>query len=137
MTASPEAPRKKTNDEIRLLIQAEGNLLMWVRTCLSLMGFGFVIARFGLFLRELAQAGHINIKRDSSLALFTSITGTGFIVLGFVALALALASHRRFLQSIQRGEPDLPIGWSLGMILSLVLVAIGMVLAGYLTVAEF
>jgi putative membrane protein len=33
---------------------AERTLLAWVRTGLALMGFGFVVSRFGLFLRELA-----------------------------------------------------------------------------------
>ena len=38
----------------RVVFAAERTLLAWIRTGLSLMGFGFVVARFGLFLRELA-----------------------------------------------------------------------------------
>ena len=38
----------------RVYFAAERTLLAWVRTGLALMGFGFVVARFGLFLRELA-----------------------------------------------------------------------------------
>ena len=40
----------------RVVLAAERTLLAWVRTGLALMGFGFVVARFGLFLRELAEA---------------------------------------------------------------------------------
>ncbi|HLX94690.1 MAG TPA: DUF202 domain-containing protein, partial [Verrucomicrobiae bacterium] len=32
---------------------AERTFLAWIRTGIALMGFGFVIARFGLFLQEL------------------------------------------------------------------------------------
>ena len=31
-------------------LAAERTLLAWIRTGLALMGFGFVVARFGLFL---------------------------------------------------------------------------------------
>jgi len=34
-------------------LAAERTFLAWVRTALTLMAFGFVVARFGLFLREL------------------------------------------------------------------------------------
>ncbi len=42
---------------------AERTFLAWIRTGLALMGFGFVVAKFGLFLREFSQrqpqvAGH-------------------------------------------------------------------------------
>jgi putative membrane protein len=32
-------------------LAAERTLLAWIRTGLALMGFGFVVARFGLFLQ--------------------------------------------------------------------------------------
>ena len=33
-------------------LAAERTLLAWIRTGLALMGFGFVVARFGIFLQE-------------------------------------------------------------------------------------
>ncbi|HET6326866.1 MAG TPA: DUF202 domain-containing protein [Planctomycetaceae bacterium] len=42
-------------DDPRVYFAAERTLLAWVRTGLAMMGFGFVVARFGLFLRELAS----------------------------------------------------------------------------------
>jgi putative membrane protein len=34
----------------RVFFAAERTLLAWIRTGLTIMGFGFVVARFGLFL---------------------------------------------------------------------------------------
>ena len=34
-------------------LAAERTLLAWIRTGLALMGFGFVVARFGLFLQQI------------------------------------------------------------------------------------
>ena len=50
-----------SNDEYRMFLQLETSLLVWLRTSLGLMGFGFVIARFGLFLREIAQSNQLDV----------------------------------------------------------------------------
>jgi uncharacterized membrane protein YidH (DUF202 family) len=39
-------------------LAVERTLLAWIRTGLALMGFGFVVARFGLFLQEFQVAQH-------------------------------------------------------------------------------
>src|SRR5579864_54635 len=39
-------------------LAAERTLLAWIRTGLALMGFGFVVARFGLFLQQLQLLQH-------------------------------------------------------------------------------
>ena len=38
-------------------LAAERTLLAWIRTGLALMGFGFVVARFGLFLQQIQTSG--------------------------------------------------------------------------------
>lgn len=137
MSSSKEPGHKKTPDEIRLRLQAENSLLAWIGTCLGLMGFGFVIARFGLFLRELAEVSHVQLKRNASLALFSQISGIFLILLAVVVLANAHFLYRRLIRSIDKGDPDLPSGWTLSMLLSLVLTGLGVVLATYLAMAEF
>ncbi len=39
----------------RVALAAERTLLAWTRTSLAMMGFGFVVVKSGLFLRETAQ----------------------------------------------------------------------------------
>jgi len=53
MNAPPESGQKAG---LRDYLAAQRTLLAWIRTRLALMGVGFVVARFGLFLQELQIA---------------------------------------------------------------------------------
>jgi putative membrane protein len=93
------------------------------------MGFGFVVARFSLFLREMAALGHVELPHHPG---FSAAIGTVLIVAGVIVVLLALWEHRRFLERLRRGEPEPDTSWSLGMTLCVFLAALGMALAGYL-----
>jgi uncharacterized membrane protein YidH (DUF202 family) len=62
-----------------VIFAAERTLLAWVRTGLALMGFGFVVPRFGLFLRELAALPNVPPRPHSGFSLWV---GTTLVVLG-------------------------------------------------------
>jgi putative membrane protein len=124
--------RKLSNEEFRLLLQLETSLLMWQRTSLALMAFGFVIARFGFFLREIAEASQIKMKPRPWLVGMSSATGTGLIVLGIIVLLIAVANHQRTLRRVLRGELPIPSIWSVSVILSLILAGLGVGMAIYL-----
>ena len=47
-------PSPRADYDLRIPLAAERTLLAWLRTGLAMMGFGFVVARFGIFLRELS-----------------------------------------------------------------------------------
>jgi putative membrane protein len=66
-------------DDPRVPLAAERTLLAWVRTGLAMMGFGFVVARFGLFLRELSGLGRDANDRHAGLSLWV---GTTLVLLG-------------------------------------------------------
>jgi len=51
MSASQQTPKDR---DVRDYLAAEQTFLGWIRTGLAFMGFGFVVARFGLFLQQLA-----------------------------------------------------------------------------------
>jgi putative membrane protein len=113
----------------RVPLAAERTLLAWVRTGLAMMGFGFVVARFGLFLRELASLGQLQRARHIGLSLWV---GTALILLGVAVNLLAAAQHASFLRRLRRGEPHRPSRWSLGIIVSVILAGLGVVMTAYL-----
>jgi putative membrane protein len=130
-----EPPQKATNDEYRLLLQLETSLLVWLRTSLALMGFGFVIARFGFFLRELAQVGHAGALPHTWVTAVNASTGTALVVLGVAVLLVAAWNYRRAVDQLRAGEPVFPSRWPLAaVVLSVLLAAMGMGLAVYLSV---
>ena len=76
---------------------ADRTLMAWVRTCLSLIGFGFGIAKFRDILVE---AG---LHRGSEHIHSTLIFGLSFIALGIFGLLAAVIQHWRILQHIKSG----------------------------------
>src|SRR5438067_7871149 len=87
----------------RIYFAAERTLLAWVRTGIAMMGFGFVVARFGLFLRELAAAReHSPVAPPGGVSL---AVGTALVVLGVLVNAGAALKHWRVLRQLARGEP--------------------------------
>ena len=127
-----EKPTKVSNEEFRMLLLLETSLLGWLRTSLSLMGFGFVIARFGLFLREIAVAGQMHVQPHTWLTAMNTFTGTALIVLGIIVLLIAVRNHQQTIERLMRGELAMPSRWSLSVVVSLILAGLGMGIAIYL-----
>ncbi len=113
----------------RVGLAAERTLLAWVRTGLAMMGFGFVVARFGLFLHELAEARAAPAPPSSGPSLWI---GGGLVVLGVLVNVAAAVGHVRLLGRLERGEPYRPSVWSLGVAVTLLLAGIGVVMTAYL-----
>jgi putative membrane protein len=125
---NPTNPRNPPTDP-RVLLAADRTLLAWIRTGIAMMGFGFVVARFGLFLRELAAANGSGPARPATVS---PVVGTGLILLGSLAVALATIKHIRFLARYKAGEELEPAAVSLETVLAGLLVIAGIGLALYL-----
>ncbi len=112
--------------DANLRLAEERTLLAWVRTGLAMMGFGFVVARFGMFLRVMEQN---NKPPSHSGGLWL---GTALIVLGILVNVLAVRQHVSRLRHFERGDAIDAARWSLAMLVALGLAAIGLAMAVYL-----
>lgn len=113
----------------RIYFAAERTLLAWIRTGLALMGFGFVVARFGLFLQELALERGGPPIHGTNLSLWA---GTTLVILGMAVNIASVINHRLTVLRLERGEPMRFQFFSLGTITAILLSFIGLGMIAYL-----
>jgi putative membrane protein len=75
----------------RDFMAAERTLMAWIRTSISMIGFGFTLARTFQTLAEL----HILVRGPRGNAWTAESVGMAFISLGTFALIMAVFDHRR------------------------------------------
>jgi uncharacterized protein (DUF302 family)/uncharacterized membrane protein YidH (DUF202 family) len=110
-------------------LAAERTFLAWIRTGLALMGFGFVVARFGLFLRAL-QFNQVNLPAESFGLSFW--TGTVLITLGVVVNIVSARHYSRLIRDLNEGGSAFNRPSSLGVAVAVILAVFGIVMAIYL-----
>ena len=111
--AKPTASNKRT------IIAAERTLMAWVRTALSMIGFGFTIYKFFQYLPQELAAG--NIRRPQA----PRNLGMTLIALGTLALVAAAWQHRVFLNEI--GMSQKRHIWSISFVVAIFVVLIGVI----------
>lgn len=96
----PDAPRNLTNElaKERNRAVAERTLLAWIRTSLSLIGFGFGIDQIVTAIQRTRRLD------DLETMYLARITGLAFIAVGLYAMLSATIEHRRELRRIQRDD---------------------------------
>jgi uncharacterized protein (DUF302 family)/uncharacterized membrane protein YidH (DUF202 family) len=110
-------------------LAAERTFLAWIRTGLALMGFGFVVARFGLFLQAL-QIGQPNLQaRPYGLSFWF---GTALILLGVIVNLVCAWSHVRLVQRLNRGASAFNRPSSLAIAVAVTLAVLGLAMSIYL-----
>lgn len=126
MDVSAEAgPRATLSD----YLAAERTLLAWIRTGLALMGFGFVVARFGLFLQQLQIGQHSSSVQSYGLSLWF---GTALIAAGVAVNLFSGWHHLRLIRNLELGLAAHPHTTNLAVATSVFLALVGVGMAIYL-----
>ena len=125
----PETGRSDSPGDPRVYFAAERTLLAWVRTGLAMMGFGFVVARFGMFLREIAAVQAVPPPRQQGFSLWV---GVALVVVGVAVNLAAAVKHWQTIRRLEKGQPLRFHPLSLGAVVALLMGLFGLLMAAYL-----
>jgi putative membrane protein len=116
-------------EDPRVYFAAERTFLAWIRTGLGLMGVGFAVARFGLFLRQM-RADEMHLTTHSTGVSVWS--GVALVALGVVVNINAVIRHVLLIRELRSGT------WISGQVskstvaLGILLAMVGIAMAVYL-----
>jgi putative membrane protein len=119
---------QKPEETLRVHQANERTMLAWVRTGIALMAFGFAIARFGIFLRQVAAVGQMPVRERPIGSVWV---GAALVALGMIANMMATIRYARIRRAIERGEtgaPDATTVYALGATVTLVGLAMTLLL---------
>lgn len=108
-------PAKKTNDHLA----NERTFLAWIRTAIGIMGFGFVVVKFSLFVKQVS----IMLGRETAIQQkgYSAIIGVILVAVGALTSLLAFINYKKVKRQIEtdtyQGSPALITGVTFGMIL--------------------
>jgi len=97
------------------------------------MGFGFVVARFGLFLREIGSAAADIPGRSSGFSLWT---GTALVLIGVLVNGASAVQYVRIIRDLNEGRDVTGRVSALGVALAILLCFAGVGMAVYLVIVR-
>ena len=117
----PDTPQQ----DPRVYFAAERTFLAWIRTGLGLMGVGFAVSRFGLFLREFGVTQHQPTQTSTTHSV---ITGVALVVARRPHQHPAVINHLTITKQLSTGtwQPGQPSRTAVALAILLALLGIGM-----------
>jgi putative membrane protein len=104
-------------------------MLAWLRTGIAIMAFGFVVARFGLFLRLLRVQSGTSASHGLSPYLGAVLVG-----LGVLAIAAGAVQYRHFIKQLPATQSPRSKSSRVVLLLAFALMVVGVVLGVILLV---
>ena len=93
----------------RVFFAAERTLLAWIRSGLTVIALGFVVARFGLFLSLLTGMEHAQSSHPHWLS---NALGTALVIMGSIVVLAAMYNHRRYVRTLPAQDvPAMVVPW--------------------------
>jgi putative membrane protein len=114
----------------RVFFAAERTLLAWVRSGVTIMALGFVVAKFGLFLTLMSAAsGAAHLVHHHA---WTDTLGVLLVVAGAILILAAQYNHHLYVRTLpQQDVPVMALPW-ITSALSVSVALCGLLLAIYL-----
>lgn|SRR5690606_17069802 len=80
----------------------ERTFLAWMRTSIGIMGFGFIVVKFSMFIKHimLLVEGQITISEVSN----SGIIGVLLVFIGVLTAIMALINYKRIKKQLQTGN---------------------------------
>jgi putative membrane protein len=104
----------------------ERTFLAWIRTSISIIVFGFVVAKFGITLREFLRISG-NAAHESGTSL---MIGLGFMVMGILMALMSGYRYQVTMRQIDAG--DFKPAKTIVTVMAVLAAIVGTILAAYL-----
>lgn len=115
----------------RIYFASERTLLSWVRTGISILGVGFLVAKFGLFLRLMGYQGWMIGHQHVSM-----LVGVAFALIGSGSIGWAAWQHHRFAATLPADQRPLAYSMRSSVGIAVLLAVMGVLLSSYLAVSS-
>jgi putative membrane protein len=123
----------KKDLKIREHLANERTFLAWVRTGIGIMAFGFVVEKFSLFMKEIANfLGKPNLTSNKFFPGISSVLGIILVVFGVLTCLLAFLKYLKILKQINSDVYKASV--NLNILLIVFVILIGILLAIYLSI---
>ena len=133
MELPPEEKKQGVRNR-RVHLANERTFLAWIRTSVAIMGFGFVVEKFALFINQiqtfLGRAAPHVISPPSHYEGYSSLFGISLVALGALMGLVSFIRYKKVDRQIDEGtyQPSL----LLNILLAMTVLAIGIFLVIYL-----